>query len=195
VVIGVTILAYRYAGMRPEDFKQTLLELRDEMAHQFGAYNKRAASQRFEQWVVAAGGRVRGSKFEKETEESDRIKKKRLEKERKKQADLQAKAELQSLFGGGPDLLSPGGYNSHGPNDDGTFGVYLDPMAANTLDIWPLRLIDVNDDEQFAVLFGLLRRSPFVIHWWLTESVFPEVMRHQSMKVRKTHTCTCRPRD
>lgn len=189
-MIGLTILAYRYQGLRAEDFRSVLQSLRESMLHQFGPYNKRPSSARFNQWVEAAGGRVRGSKFEAESEETDRMRKKRAEKERKKEEDKQKKLELQSLFGG-PDLLSmgldgsdgAGGNSGAGPNDDGTFGVYIDPVGADTLDIWPLRLIDVSDDDQFNVLFNLLRRSPYAIHYWLTEQVFPKVMRHQAMKL------------
>ena len=156
-----------------------LQTLRDEMTHQYGPYNKRAASQRFESWVKAAGGRVRGSKFERESEEDDRIKKKRQEKERRKEEDKAKKAELQSLFGG-PDLLSA---SPTGLPEEAGFGAYINPVGEDALDIWPLRLIDCNDDDQFQVLFGLLHKSPFVIHYYLTEIIFPMVMRHQNLKL------------
>jgi hypothetical protein len=180
VVIGLTILAYRYGGLRAEDFRSLLQNLREEMQHQYGPYNKRPASERFEVWIKAAGGRVRGSKFEKESEESDRMKKKRQEKERKKAEDAMKKQELQALFGssssGGMDLLSP---SSGGPEDDGAFGAYVSPLGEDMLDIWPLRLIDCNDEDQFAILFKLLRKSPYVIHYYLTEMIFVSTIETQ----------------
>merc|ERR1719223_29352 len=50
-------------------------------------------------------------------------------------------------------------------------------------DIWPLQLIDLRDDEQFDLLYRLLRFSPLVIQHYLYEFVFPEVMRFQGLKI------------
>lgn len=187
VVIGLTILAYRYSGMRGEDFRSVLSHLRDSMQHEYGPYNKRPSCALFEVWVKAAGGRVRGSKFDKESDESERIKKKRAERERKKLEDANKKQELASLFRGPAaasstmDLLSP---SSGGPPDeDPNFGVYVSPVGEDQLDIWPLRLIDPNDPDQFIVLYNLLHKSPHVIHYYLVEMIFPMVMRHQSLKL------------
>ena len=35
--------------------------------------------------------------------------------------------------------------------------------------VWPLRLIDLRDAEQFDLLCGLLEMSPHTIHYYLTE--------------------------
>jgi hypothetical protein len=41
--------------------------------------------------------------------------------------------------------------------------------AEGKIEVWPLRLIDLRDPEQFDLLYGLLGASPHVIHYYLTE--------------------------
>ena len=75
VVIGLTILAYRYNGLRRADFRNTLVSLRDQMQQESGPYNRRKSCKKFANWIIRAGGRVRGSKKRRkiETEEIDLI--------------------------------------------------------------------------------------------------------------------------
>ena len=68
VVIGLTILAYRYEGMRQTDFMQKLRNLREEMVDQYGPYHQREANLRFKEFVEYGGGRVRGTKLATEEE-------------------------------------------------------------------------------------------------------------------------------
>ena len=60
VVIGLTITAYRYEGIRMTDFIATLQELRDMLDGEYGPYHKRPSALRWVAWVEAAGGKVRG---------------------------------------------------------------------------------------------------------------------------------------
>lgn len=60
VVIGLTILAFRYEGLRFSDFENVLLELRERLDSEYGPFHKRPSSLRFVQWVEEAGGKVRG---------------------------------------------------------------------------------------------------------------------------------------
>jgi len=60
VVIGLTILAYRYEGLRATDLVIVLRSLREAMGSETGPYEKRPACQTFARWVRLAGGRVRG---------------------------------------------------------------------------------------------------------------------------------------
>jgi hypothetical protein len=70
IVIGLTILAYRYEGLRFSDFENVLLELREKLDIEFGPYHKRPSSLRYKAWVEEAGGKVRGPR-EGETSGSD----------------------------------------------------------------------------------------------------------------------------
>ena len=61
VVISLTILAYRYEGLREADFLGVMQMLKQSMAAQYGAYHKREACRRFVAWVEGAGAHVRGT--------------------------------------------------------------------------------------------------------------------------------------
>ena len=60
IVIGLTILAYRYEGMRFTDFENVLQALREQLDAEFGPYHKRPAALLYKAWVEEAGGKVRG---------------------------------------------------------------------------------------------------------------------------------------
>jgi hypothetical protein len=60
IVIGLTILAYRYEAIRFTDFENVMTALREQLDAEFGPYHKRAASLKFKAWVEEAGGKVRG---------------------------------------------------------------------------------------------------------------------------------------
>ncbi len=60
VIIGLTILAYRYSGMRYEDFLTLVDSLTAEFVQEIGPARDRASSRRHESWVLSAGGRIRG---------------------------------------------------------------------------------------------------------------------------------------
>lgn len=60
IVIGLTIAAYRYEGIRMTDFVSILQELRDILDGEFGPYHKRPSALKWVSWVEASGGKVRG---------------------------------------------------------------------------------------------------------------------------------------
>jgi hypothetical protein len=60
IVIGLTVLAYRYEGMRFTDFENVLLTLREQLDAEFGPYHKRPAALLYKAWIEEAGGKVRG---------------------------------------------------------------------------------------------------------------------------------------
>ena len=60
IVIGLTILAYRYEGLRFTDFENVLISLREQLDSEFGPFHKRPAALKFKAWVEEAGGKVRG---------------------------------------------------------------------------------------------------------------------------------------
>lgn len=62
VILGLTILGYRYSGMRFEDFSDLIDSLSAEFSQEIGPPRDRPSSQRHEAWVLSAGGRIRGIK-------------------------------------------------------------------------------------------------------------------------------------
>jgi hypothetical protein len=68
IVIGLTIMAYRYEGLRMTDFENILMELREKLDSEFGPYHKRPSALRYKAWVEEAGGKVRGPREGSENE-------------------------------------------------------------------------------------------------------------------------------
>ncbi len=62
ILIGLTILAFRYEGLRERDFDLVVRHLRDSLENEGGPFKDRPSCQRFEQWVLCTGKFVRGSK-------------------------------------------------------------------------------------------------------------------------------------
>ncbi len=86
IVIGLTILAFRYEGFRGSDLLTLLKDLQENLRNEEGPYQKRPAARMFAEWVKWAGGRVRGSLRE--------------EKQRKQQQSSLPKSDSLIGFGG-----------------------------------------------------------------------------------------------
>ena len=62
VLIGLTVLAYRYEGLRQSEFRTDVIGLlRSNFESELGAYSKRPSSELYESWVTQAGGIVKGA--------------------------------------------------------------------------------------------------------------------------------------
>eukprot|EP00966_Prymnesium_polylepis_P182593 4230393-Prymnesium_polylepis.1 len=60
IIIGLTILAYRYEGLRKLDFEQDVITLlRAEFEKEVGPFQLRKSAQRYETWVAQAGGQIK----------------------------------------------------------------------------------------------------------------------------------------
>jgi hypothetical protein len=66
IIIGLTILAYRYSGLRKDDFTDIIDNLTSQFTHEIGPARDRDSSQKHESWVHAAGGSIRGLKATKD---------------------------------------------------------------------------------------------------------------------------------
>jgi len=60
VTIGMTCFAYRYSGLRREDFDELVDALTADFAREIGPAHDRTSSRRHESWVRSAGGSIRG---------------------------------------------------------------------------------------------------------------------------------------
>ena len=54
VLIGLTVLAYRYEGVRQADLHRVIVQLKTDMSRQVGPRDQRPASVLFQQWVALA---------------------------------------------------------------------------------------------------------------------------------------------
>ena len=55
VVLGLTVLAYRYEGLRRTDFDVVMLALREAMEDEQGHYHKRPSCVMFAKWIHLSG--------------------------------------------------------------------------------------------------------------------------------------------
>ena len=60
IIIGLTILGYRYEGLRESDFHDVIASLRSTLTKEIGPYATRKSTIRYNKFVAAAGGRIRG---------------------------------------------------------------------------------------------------------------------------------------
>ena len=72
IIIGLTVLTYRYEGLRRLEFEQNIIAvLRRRFETEVGPYAARASNNLFEQWITVAGGVVKGRMAVPEVFEED----------------------------------------------------------------------------------------------------------------------------
>lgn len=163
VLIGLTILAYRYEGLRHRDFRLVLRHLRDCLDEEGGQYKDRKSYQKFEQWVLSAGKAIRGSKRrEKGAKRSALIEQNKKVAQRKKKELVLVSKDKERVIG---------------------INIFAEMFIEEDDLIWPLQLIDLRDKEQFKVLYPLLYKLPHAVMYYLNEIIFPEVLEHQGLKL------------
>mmetsp|Transcript_21594 Transcript_21594/g.31811 ORF Transcript_21594/g.31811 Transcript_21594/m.31811 type:complete len:2705 (-) Transcript_21594:384-8498(-) len=59
VIIGMTVLAYRYSGLRRNDFNDVIDLMTQQFSQEIGPPRDRDSSRRYECWVLEAGGKIR----------------------------------------------------------------------------------------------------------------------------------------
>ena len=176
VLIGLTVLAYRYEGLRKRDFFLVMRHLKDEMEDEGGPYEQRHACQRFEQWVLCAGKTIRGSKKREKNEMRSMLNNKRRLSGSGAGIDLVAlKAELHKERESEKGLIDI--------TDKNSVNIFANVFSEEEDLIWSLQLVDEYDQEQFAVLYPLLRKLPHLVMYYLNELIFPEVLAHQGLKL------------
>ncbi|CAN0528892.1 unnamed protein product, partial [Ectocarpus sp. 12 AP-2014] len=188
VVVGLTILAYRYEGLRMSDFRANLRALKEEMEEeQSGPYHLRPACRTLVRWVTLAGGTVRGVKHgggENGFWAPSNVKATGFEHE-----PVTAACKAHVTKDEQPFCWSVYDPTSHSPNWHGEgWAVPAADEESGVLrgefeNLWPLQLVDLRDEEMVGTLFKLLRRLPQVIDYYLDTLIFPETMEHRGLKL------------
>eukprot|EP00755_Sulcionema_specki_P005608 Sspe_Gene.33212::Locus_16237_Transcript_1_1_Confidence_1.000_Length_12018::g.33212::m.33212 len=177
VVIGLTVLAYRYEGLREADFTEVLKQVQSAVEKEVGKYSQRRTNKMYERWIEAANGKLLdtfdyrkgGGTVESEFDET-----------------LQ-RSGSSFLTRQGTTLMTQTGEI----NPDVKFALSAAAIAsviamvsdALFVEVVPLRKLKQSNVEEVQKLFKLLRLTPEVVHWYLEEIVFPEYMRHQILKL------------
>jgi hypothetical protein len=190
VVIGLSICAYKYEGLRLADWRTLIQENRDMLKHEVGPISERPSSRRWALWVELAGGRVRGKRRKGRGGgggggSGGGVHAASVVHAGKQQAELARGVDTRLLpnkFVPDPSVLAefaPGAADERGGAGRGA--VEIDAEILDS--IWPLHLVDIKDHEQEQVLYKLLARQPQVIQWYLEEHVLPLTMRFQPLKL------------
>ena len=125
VLIGLTIISYRYSGLRRKDLQRVVTQLKQDYSRQIGPRTERPAAVLFREWINLA---------------------------------------VQS----GAGSFSP--------------GKKVDPRELS-MAVLPLPLFQPNDPVQLGRLFGLVKKLPELLHYFLRNHVFPKTMNFQKLKV------------
>jgi hypothetical protein len=92
VIISLTFLAYRYEGLRFEDFTEVINAVRNQSFKEVGPIRQRKANKMYSQWVIQSGGKVKGE----EKDEDDTIDAEGVELKAKDQKEKEETEELQT---------------------------------------------------------------------------------------------------
>ncbi len=164
VLIGLTILAYRYEGLRKNDLHLVMRHLKDCLDEEGGPFKDRPSCQKFENWVLCAGKAIRGSKKrEKNMPAGGQVGKAGVELGPRRKSELVLRSKQEDRVIG--------------------VNIFEEVFAEEDDLIWPLQLVDLKDREQFKVLYPLLFRLPHTIQHYLHEIIFPEVLAYQGLKL------------
>ena len=95
---------------------------------------------------------------------------------------------VEWIEGAGAHVRGEKGNGRRGSDADGTSSLAAAVLAEagadeEMVDVWPLHLVDLGDEEQVGVLYKLLRQQPQVVRHYLYEHVFPSTMKFQQMKL------------
>ncbi|KAJ1607845.1 putative EF hand domain-containing protein [Cryptosporidium canis] len=167
IVIGLTILAYRYNGLRRNDIYHLLdsqkrrsysySSLETEVIHQNHTSHKDKPNiLEFNKWVKLSGGRVRGTK-------------------RDQLRNLISSISSYPTTTPPPDLI-----NTCPPQKKiSSSKSQIDQISL----LWPLEVINLEDHEQLEQLFKLLKMQPLAIKAFLGRLVFPELLEYAQQQL------------
>ena len=153
IIIGLTVLAYRYEGLRKVDFEQDLIALvRSNFESESGPYKLRPSSLMYNSWVEQAGGRTKGQAApgSKHTKPSPRTQAAHSEAE-------EGAAEAEE------DVVVPLWLLKQ--SNEEQVNRLFELTLAPTPNPGPNPNLNPN---QVNRLFELLRKLPTAIHWCLT---------------------------
>eukprot|EP00808_Paulinella_micropora_P015456 g71669.t1 len=175
IIIGLTILAYRYAGMREEDFEDLVDAMTSDYAREAGPSRERPASRRHETWVLQAGGTLRGIRTPLK---GLKLNKPLPELVALKEAQ-EAEAKMQSSQDSKGLDVAPVKKRVKGKMAK----LIQDEDDPKFKEVVQLKYLHKSNEEQMQKLFFLWRGCAEVIHHYLNFFIFPTYMRSQNVKI------------
>jgi len=167
VVIGLTILAYRYEGLRRQDVKVLLTHLKQSFNAQTGPKSQRPDFVRFEEWL--AGG-------DSATPSSTRP------APHQYHGSAHSTASRDGAGGvGGSSSSSSSLFGSRVSNAGHGAGA---SQGAYYRDVPSLEFLQPSDESQLAKAWQVLHRHPATIAYFLFRHVFPACSKYQRSKLQ-----------
>ena len=181
VLIGLSILAYRYEGLRLQDLKRLVKQLKKDYSRQVGNKSERPACILFEQWKAMGRGRIMQERLR--TAKNDA-------QDARDAAEGESKGESKGndSKGDGSKGAGAGLYASEAAAAEAAAKACL-PLEANDkiqrvgLDVLTLPLFQPDDDSQLQRLSDLISGVPEAIEYYLRQHVFPDCMNFQTLKI------------
>lgn len=186
VAIGLTILAFRYEGLRRGDTKRLLQELKKEFSQQLGPKNLRPAALRYHDWIQRGVERSGTRRQEEEIEEENET------------PTTGSVGTAEGAAHGSP-LVTNGIATVLSTTTSPSPSTPLSPphpsllhsiahrtsaVGASTFgEIVPLPQLQITDTYQLQSLHQLLHRVPDVVYFYLSSLVFPRTMLFHRLKV------------
>jgi len=159
ITIGLTVLAYRYEGMRLRDFTELINEMRTSLTQEIGPYAQRPSAVLYDDWVKRSGGKIKGAHNNQQPDAAV--------------AAAANDGDLLDCLPASPTLLKQqSSQQSHAERKR------RDPEP-----VVSLRLLRMTSEDQLDNIFALFNKLPQAIHYFLTHFTFPKFMQHQVMKV------------
>jgi len=178
ITIGLTILAYRYSGLRESDFETVVDDLTMEFSREIGPARERKSSQRYEQWVSESGGLIRGVKDMPPSSTPT-------------PTPATGVGSPTSAFGARSPILPRrigDDASSDGPLEPLGTTVGADQAAKDRFEmeekeVVQLKYLQKSNKEQMLKLYRLWKFEPLVIHHYLSHTILPAHMRSQKVKI------------
>eukprot|EP00457_Paulinella_chromatophora_P000002 gb/GEZN01000002.1/.p1 GENE.gb/GEZN01000002.1/~~gb/GEZN01000002.1/.p1 ORF type:complete len:6816 (+),score=1425.09 gb/GEZN01000002.1/:114-20561(+) len=167
VIIGLSVLAYRYNGLRRPDFDDMVDTLTSDFSREIGPSRERASSRRHETWVLEAGGTIRGIKAPLKGLNLSVAAIKTVVQQAFEKEDEQKKLQNQ------PKKKKEDGKDGEEEKEE-------DPGAKEVVQ---LKYLQKSNEEQMSKLYLLWKSCPQVIHHYLNRFIFPAYMRSQRVKI------------
>lgn len=197
IVIGLSICAYRYEGLRRTDYNAIMQAIHTAVEKEAGRFHQRPTNILYEKWVESSGGRIVASFSYKNNDAEDSDDSDDLGMggqqnssgtfggmSRQHTSGIIQRAPTESYFGEGKAVITGDddeelGVSAVAANANGTGTT----VASAQQDLLPLKLMKQANDEESTKVFKMFKRTAEVIHWYLCEQIFPEYMRHQNTKL------------
>ena len=161
IIIALTVLAYRYEGLRRPDFEQDVVALlRADFEKEVGPFPQRKSAQLYASWVAQAGGEIKGAG--------------------RSRGSTPGGASPRNSGAAAASPLTPQRSSSSASRRGGGGEGEVEDDSKLVVPLW---LLKQSNDEQMGKLYELLRKLPATIHWYLEQVVFPSFMQHQAIKM------------